>query len=366
MALIALNAAPELRRETICLLARQLEDWWPDRRQARPKKSLASRACSSRQLRLARLVARRADRTAAEQLERASRAEARIHTLADPDYPERLRALDLPPPVLYCRGTLPPEDMVAIVGSRSADSYAIEVAELFSRGLAEAGLTIVSGFARGVDTAAHRAAISVQDGRTVAVLGCGLDVEYPRGSSSLAQQVSVTGSLVSEFPFGAQPLSRNFPIRNRIIAAFSLGTLVVQATERSGSLITARLATELGRDVWAVPGRIFDPRAAGPNGLIRDGALLVQQPRDVLESLSLAERDRLRPPRTAAPRSTTPPTPEPDSPVLEAIRLDEAVSGEKLAARTGLAIEDVLARLLELELSGWVRRLPGPTFSRHG
>ena len=164
-------------------------------------------------------------------------------------------------------GRIPDRPAIAMVGSRAAVAYGLEAATLFARRLAEAGLTIVSGLARGVDTAAHRGALAASGGLTVGVLGCGLDVRYPTGTDRLRRQIAGRGAVITEFPLGTPPNKYNFPIRNRIIAALASGTLVVQGEARSGSLITARLALELGRDVYAVPGRIFDSRSAGPNAL---------------------------------------------------------------------------------------------------
>jgi DNA processing protein len=222
---------------------------------------------------------------AAREREEAARLGARIVLAGDPGYPAALRHLPLLPPVLTVRGELPSGVGVAIVGSRKADPYGREVAETFARSLAAGGVAVVSGFARGVDSAAHRGALSAPEGRTVAVLGCGLGVDYPSGHDSLGKEISERGALVSEFPCGAGPRSWHFPVRNRVIAALSAGTLVVQAAPRSGSLVTARHALDLGRHIWAIPGRIFDERSLGPNALIRDGATLVQHPREILEEI---------------------------------------------------------------------------------
>jgi DNA processing protein len=219
----------------------------------------------------------------------------------------------------------------------------------------------VSGFARGVDAAAHRGALSATTGSTVAVLGCGLDFDYPRGHRRLGNQIARQGAVITEFPFGTRPEARNFPVRNRIIAALATGTLVVEATPRSGSLITARLAIDLGRDVYAVPGALFDDRSAGPNTLIRDGALLVQHPRDILESLPWRVRRHLVPVEDKPPQA---PLRGPKGDLLEHMKLGRSYPPEELATSTTWPVERVLALLLELELTGWVRRHPGPTFGR--
>jgi len=265
--------------------------------------------------------------------------------------------------VLNVRGTLPEQPAVAIVGSRRADAYGREAAEWFGRELAARGLAIVSGYARGADEAAHRGALEA-DGVTVAVLGCGLDVDYPRGRRRLTARLLERGAMVSEYPFGTQPLGRNFPIRNRVIAACALGTLVIQATARSGSLITARYAMEFGRDLYALPGRIFHDRAIGPNALIRDGALIALHPDDIVDSLPLAARQRL---------AATAPEPEdgvetlptgPGSELLPHLQPGQPIGPDALAEQSGLEIEQVLSLLLELELSGRVHRHPGPAFTR--
>ena len=296
-----------------------------------------------------------------------------------PAYPAALGHLALPPPVLSVRGAAEPfrGPAVAVVGSREASEYGLEAAELFARGLAAAGVTVVSGFARGIDAAAHRGALA-GGGSTVAVLGCGLGVDYPRGHARLGEQIAAAGALVSEFACGTAPRGWHFPVRNRIIAALSAGTLVVEATARSGSLVTARHALDIGREVWAVPGRIVDPRAAGPNALIRDGAALVESPRDILESLgfqslgsqSLGSQGSgssggsggVAPAVTAVARE------RPRG--LAGTILDglDACGGEaapeELAAAAAAPIDGTLGALLELELAGWVVRKPGPRFAR--
>jgi DNA processing protein len=294
----------------------------------------------------------------------AERLGARLVLSIDPDYPAALRQLPLPPPVLAVRGELPDGPAVAMVGSRKADPYGKEVAELFARALAEAGVTVVSGFARGVDAAAHRGALSAPGGRTIAILGCGLEIDYPSGHAALGREIAARGALVSEFPCDAGPRSWHFPVRNRVIAALSAGTLVVQATAKSGSLVTARHALDLGREVWAVPGRIFDERSLGPNALIRDGATLVQHPREILETLFPGPRPLpLFPPEAPRPAEPEPP-PGPPGDVLSALPAGSSLAPEELAEATGLAVDQVLGALLELELGGLVRRLAGGLYGR--
>ena len=360
--MIALNSCPKLGRDAICRLALKLDSW------AAPGAAPEAKALGLRRRTLDRAVEalRDAQRVADRESRRAAGLDARILTLLEPGYPEPLRDLALPPPVLYCLGEVPDRPATAIVGSRAADAYGREAATLFGRELAAAGLTVVSGLARGIDTAAHLGALAAPDGRTVGVLGCGLDVAYPTGSDRLRRRIADRGAVISEFPLGTTPHKLNFPVRNRIIAALASGTLVVQGEARSGSLITARLALELGRDVYAVPGRIFDSRSVGPNELIRDGALAAQGPRDILDSLLLADRDRL-PPAPASATAARRPRHAPagrGARLLEAMTPGEPLPPEALAAATGLAIDRVLALLLELELAGQVRREPGPAWCR--
>jgi len=360
--LVALNATLELEREVICHLALNLDDWWNRFTPSSiPQVSQSLRLSERLLAKVTRLLCN-PDAVAARELDRAQSLGARIVTLADADYPERLLDLALPPPVLYCRGKVPPSPGIAIVGSRQASRLGLDVAELAGRELALTGLIVVSGFARGVDAAAHRGALSANGGRTVAVLGCGLDIDYPRGHRALGDQIAAQGALITEFPFGTHPTARNFPVRNRIIAALTEGTLVVEAAARSGSLITARLSLELGRDVYAVPGALFEDRSVGPNMLIRDGALLVQHPRDIIESLSWEVRRRLVPEEE---QSVQAPLSGPKGDLLECMKPGHVYPPETLASSTGWPVERVLALLLELELAGWVRRRPGPTFGRN-
>ena len=303
------------------------------------------------------------------------RLAVRVVLLGDPDYPAVLGQLEPPPPVLYLRGELPAAPAVAVVGSRRADPYGSEVAETFARHLAGAGVTVVSGFARGIDAAAHRGALAAPGGSTVAVLGCGLGVDYPRGHARLGCDIAGRGAVVTEFPCGLTPRAWHFPVRNRVIAALAAGTLVVQAAPRSGSLLTARHALDLGREVWAVPGRIFDERSLGPNALIRDGAALVLHPRDILDALDALPSGRTarragsgEPAGGAAeprpPAELPPPPPGLAGEVLAALPAGAVRLAEEIAAGLAAPIDRVLGALLELELGGWVRRHPGGPYGR--
>jgi len=357
--LVALNCAPDATRETICKLGSSINEWIG-------KASALIESCRLLGLSKRRSVSivdwlRHAGDIAAAEQRRASRLQARILTRGDEEYPPSLLDLELPPPVLYLRGSLPAKPAIAIVGSRRARATYLEVARMFGHGLAAAGITVISGFARGIDQAAHHGALSATGGTTVAILGCGLDVDYPGGARPLASRIVSSGAIVSEFPLRTRPFKSNFPIRNRLIAAMSLGTLVVQATLRSGSLITARLALDLGRDVYAVPGSIVDPSSAGTNGLIRDGALLAQETRDILEALPVLVRAELAS------------TPEPDAPLdlddpsdalLATMPKGRLISVEELAEKARLGPERILHELLDLEMQGKIRRCPGPMFLR--
>ncbi len=371
--LIALNAADRIDRAALCTLAAEPETW----QGLSPSSDLGSRAAvlgvPPLQLRRALELRPRAHELAQRELERAERLGCRLITRFDDDYPQPLLDLSLPPPVLYCRGEIPAGPAVAIVGSRKMDAYGEQAARLFGRQLAEAGVTVVSGFARGVDTTAHRAALEV-GGETVAVLGCGVDVDYPRGNASLAGKIRDRGAILSEFTFGAEPRAWRFPVRNRVIAALAVGTLVIQATYKSGSLITAHHALELGRDVYALPGRIFDDGAQGTNALIADGALPARSPRDILESLSIGVQQDLfpapgrEPPQPHATRLAEAAGRKPPiglgGRILEALLPERGRTVEEISARTEVAVEEVLGALLELELGGWVRRAPGPVYLR--
>ncbi|MEM7355229.1 MAG: DNA-processing protein DprA, partial [Acidobacteriota bacterium] len=278
--LIALAATERIHRTALCRLAADPDAW----QHLSVGQSLEPTACRlgvpTKQLRRALEIRNQAPRLAAREVRRAERRDCRLITRFDEAYPSALLDLHLPPPLLYCRGSLSDQPAIAMVGSRRMDDYGKRAARLFAERLAGAGVTVVSGFARGIDTTAHRAALDA-GGSTVAVLGCGIDIDYPSGNAPLAAEIRHHGAILSEFPFGCEPRAWRFPVRNRVIAALSLGTLVIQAAIKSGSLITAHHALDLGRDVYAVPGRIFDPSAAGTNALIADGALPAHRPRDI-------------------------------------------------------------------------------------
>lgn len=278
-------------------------------------------------------------------------------TWTDNDYPPLLREIPDPPLVLYVIGRreVLSHPQIAIVGSRNPSPLGRENAQAFARSLAGAGLTVTSGLALGVDGAAHRGALAA-GGVTIAVTGTGLDRVYPARHRDLAHQIAEHGALVSEFLLGTPPLPENFPIRNRLISGLSLGTLVVEAALQSGSLITARLATEQGREVFAIPGSIHAPQARGCHALIRQGAKLVETAQDVLEELGpLANVTRyLVPEKDGTATSLSPPM----AALLQQIGHDP-VSIDALIERSGLTAEAVSSMLLQMELSGLVASCPG-------
>jgi DNA processing protein len=293
-----------------------------------------------------------ARRRAEDELRRAEAAGLRIVGCDDTEYPAWLRRIFEPPLVLYVRGTLRADEgpaSLAIVGSRRCSPAGLAWARAAAHDLAAAGLTIVSGLARGIDTAAHEGALATA-GRTVAVLGSGLDRVYPPENGRLAAAVAERGAVVSEFPLGTGPRPEHFPRRNRLIAGWGRAVVVVEAADRSGALVTARLAGEEGRDVMAVPGHPSSPVASGANALIRDGAVLVRDAADVAQELGIA-----LPPRAPAPASR----------LLDALTRDAPRGVEEILSRTGQSVQQVLAELMTLEMEDKVRRLPGALYVRN-
>jgi DNA processing protein len=306
----------------------------------------------------------------------------RALTRADAGYPPRLAEVPDAPATLHVRGALVDADAlaVAIVGSRRATTYGLEVAETLAADLAARGVTIVSGLARGIDSAAHRGALRV-GGRTLAVLGSGVDVIYPPENRRLATEIVERGALLSQFAPGTPPLPQNFPTRNQVIAAMSLAVVVVEATEKSGSLITARLAAELGREVLAVPGRITTPESRGANRLIQDGAHVAMGWEDVVAVLperwkaciTTAGRTGTAGDAAVAGRGAAEGEPsEYEKEVMRATRKILALLGEDpvdidhVIERSGLGAGRVSAALLDLELEGRVRQIEGKRFVRVG
>jgi DNA processing protein len=301
-----------------------------------------------------------------------------VLTLADAAYPPQLLEIPDPPILLYAKGDirLLSAPSVGVVGSRNATAQGLANAEAFSASLCSAGWTIVSGLALGIDAAAHRGSLTVAGspvagtGSTVAVIGTGADIVYPDRNRTLAHEIAESGCIVSEYPLGTPAIASNFPRRNRIISGLSRGVLVIEAAAQSGSLITARMAAEQGRDVFAIPGSIHSPLAKGCHQLIRQGAKLVESAQDILEELQSGDQ--------AAHSSSAPPRPlfrpatvraavatmaETSDPVLLAMGF-EPVSQDMLAVRCALDSASLSAQLLTLELQGWVEMLPGGTYQR--
>jgi DNA processing protein len=281
-----------------------------------------------------------------------------IVTLADDAYPRPLLEITDPPPLLYARGRRPEllqREAIAVVGSRNASAQGEANAQAFSRALAEAGLTVVSGLALGIDAAAHRGALAAA-GSTIAVLGTGIDVVYPRRNTELADAIAAQGLLVSEFPLGTQAAAHNFPRRNRLISGLARGCLVVEAALESGSLITARSAADQGREVFAIPGSIHSPLSKGCHALIKSGAKLVESAEDVL-----AELPRFTCSGFASTAQAAPATPDAG---LLAVMGHDPVDVDSLCTRAGLSPDQVSSELLRLELDGRVTALPGGLYQR--
>ena len=333
------------------------------------------------------------------ELELIHRYGCQVITLYDPAYPPHLQEIDTPPFVLYVKGHLTPEDAlsVSLVGSRNARDYGRKASYRLSYQIAQRGLTVVSGFARGIDTAAHRGALEA-GGRTIAVMGNGLSLIYPAANKDLAEKIEVSGALISEFPMAARPKPRNFPRRNRIISGLTLGTVIVEASNRSGALITARLAAEQNREVFAVPGEIFSELSAGTHRLINDGAKLINTVDDLLNELpphvlnqiqsqaspspvpdmeavpaqpsSVEKNDTELGPSRSSPDAqqsvSTPPPPDltPDeTTIFEAIEVPSSHI-DTIVRTTQLPIGQVSSVLLMLELKGIVQQLPGKRFAK--
>lgn len=277
----------------------------------------------------------------------------------EPAYPELLRPIFDPPPGIFVRGALLPEDnlAVSIVGSRQPTPYGLAVSEKLGRELAQAGITVISGMARGIDTAAHKGALQA-GGRTIGVLGCGVDVIYPRENHRLYTQIISAGAVISEFPCGSPPEAWHFPVRNRLISGLARALVVVEAREKSGALITADLALEQGREVMAVPGNITSDLSRGTNNLIKQGACLVEGGKDILEEIGLGTLFNL----PAAPAVHLALTPEEDK-VYQLLSY-ELVSLDELIEKTRLATPQVLSALMFLELKGFVKQFPGKFYTR--
>ena len=317
---------------------------------------------------LADAIRRGPDSPACRSIERELKAIERerieVRSLLDPAYPPRLKMITDPPPLLYITGTLTDQDAlaVAIVGARRATAAGRAMTEELSHDLAGAGMTVVSGLARGVDAAAHRGALAAQ-GRTIAVLGCGIDRTYPPEHERLRRQIEEQGAILSEVSMGAPPHSHHFPRRNRIISGLSLGVIVTEAAIGSGSLITARLAAEQGREVFAVPGFVKEDTSRGTNALLKEGAALIERAQDVIDvilpQLEPGLRLRLQPSHEKSEQRDH--LGGEEQRVYDALSYDPRTVDDVIAS-TGLSVSVVMASLLSLELRRRVKQLPGQRY----
>jgi len=300
----------------------------------------------------------------AKERETIERLDLKITTLKCQDYPENLRHIPDPPALLYVRGELEARDSfaIAIVGTRSCTHYGKQTAESLGMELASMGLTIVSGLARGIDSHAHRGAL-MGKGRTIAVLGTGLDNVYPVEHSSLADEIARSGAVISEFPSGVPPVARNFPIRNRIISGLALGTVVVEAPPKSGALITARLALDQGREVFAVPGNITAQTSRGPNQLIRQGAKSVLSAKDIIEEIAPEIKGMLRE-ETIKQAAEAKLRLDPNERKIYNTLTQEPLHIDEITLATDLPLAKIGMGLFNLEMKGLAKELPGKLFVR--
>lgn len=307
-----------------------------------------------------------AQRSIESELKAIERGRIEVRDLLDPSYPIRLKMIVDPPSLLYITGTLTEEDelAVAIVGARRATASGRAMTEELSRDLAEAGMTVVSGLARGVDAAAHRGALAAQ-GRTIAVLGCGIDQTYPPEHERLRRHIEERGAILSETPMGAPPSSHHFPRRNRIISGLSLGVVVTEAAINSGSLITARCAAEQGREVFAVPGFVKEDTSRGTNALLKEGAALIERAQDVIDAilpqLEQSSRRRLQPSRSEKVSGDQ--LGGVEKRVYDVLSYDP-LTVDDVSVTAKLPVSTVMASLLSLELRQRVKQLPGQRYLR--
>ena len=305
---------------------------------------------------------------AAKELSQAEAAKCRLITWDEPVYPQLLREIYDPPTLLYVKGNteLLNRHAIAIVGTRRPTPYGNQMAERLARDLAARGLVIVSGLARGIDATAHKGALGPAQGTTVGVLGCGIDVIYPKENRKIFGEIEQRGAIISEFPMGTFPAPQNFPIRNRIIAGMARGVVVVEGQQYSGSLITARLGMEFGREVFAVPGNATQPASFGPNQLIKQGAKLVTGWEDVVEELPTPIRAELVPVETtdgAQRASLVEASLAPAEKTLYALlEVDSSKHVDELVEQSKMNSSEVLSALFELEMKGLVQQLPGKQF----
>jgi DNA processing protein len=284
---------------------------------------------------------------------------ARVISIKDPDYPQNLKKIHDPPLVLYLKGSILKQDSlaIAVVGSRRASFYGLDCAQRIARGLANFGITVVSGLARGIDTASHKGTLKAK-GRTIAVLGSGLARIYPPENKRLFDEISESGAVISEFPMQAGPLAQNFPRRNRIISGLSLGVVVVEAARNSGALITADLALEQGREVFAIPGKIDSSTSWGTNRLIKQGAKLVESLEDIIEELNLSFEGKLKESTELCPNLTGE-----EKMVYESLS-SQPVYIDRILREKDIPLSKLQTILLNLEMKHLIRQLPGKRFVR--
>jgi DNA processing protein len=286
------------------------------------------------------------------------------------EYPQRLVEIYDPPPLLYVRGNVQVlnQHAISIVGTRRPTPYGNQIAERLARDLANHGLIVASGLARGIDSSAHRGACAASRGGTIGVLGCGIDVIYPKENRKLFEEVEKRGAIITEFPMGTHPAPENFPVRNRMVAGMALGVIVVQGAQYSGSLITSRLAMEFSREVYGVPGNVTEPVSFAPNQLIKQGAKLVTGWEDVVEELPTEVRAELFPVEATTQEERASLFEQNLSPVekrlFDLIRIEEAIHVDELVESTGLSSSETLAALCEMEMRGIIRQMPGKQFVR--
>ena len=322
------------------------------------------------------IIKREFHEKAATELERVKALGGDILILDDGSYPTMLREIDDPPPVLYVKGDWQAcfdQPGVGVIGSRMCSTYGVNASEMLSRDLASRGITVVSGLARGIDTAAHRGAIAGK-GKTIGVIGTGIDTVYPRENNGLVREILDSGGcIVSQFPLGTPPLAENFPYRNRIISGLSLGVLIVEASERSGSLITARLAMEQNREVMAVPGNITSGNSFGTNYLIKSGAKLVQQWQDIVSELPSEIAVSILPPKiekqkaedaVRQPELIPADMNDNERTIWSILNPDEPVHIAILLEQCGLSFGELNTALVSLDIRDLIRVLPGKHYAR--
>lgn len=344
---LGFSLVPEIGTKRISLL----RNWFGDLATAWSASESQLRQAGLEKSPITNLLTARKTLNLEAELEKVERIGAHLLTLVDEAYPPLLRELGDAPPILYVRGTLLPEDQRALsmVGTRKATVTGRDTAYNLSKQLVGYGITIISGLAHGIDSAAHRGAIE-GGGRTIAVLGCGIDTFYPRDNQKLAMDIIKNGALISEFPVGTPPEARNFPRRNRVISGLALGVIVVEAPEKSGALITASVAAEQGREVFAIPGNIFNPNSSGTNRLIQDGAKLVMNVDDILSEFNIVRESV----QTRTVTEQIAPSNTLEAQILQHLSADP-IHIDDLVRQLGLPVATVSSTLTILELKGLAR-----------